>query len=454
LETPLTFGCSPGLKSPEWHPAHEPRSVGVRHTAASVLVEWHPDAVHVNAARWSPGYSVDVCRKVKGVQAVVEWQITHSRDVVMCRVDLPVVTVLLWHELHPVVMPVWLKVAGLHASVTWQASHDCVVGRWLFGLPVAPTPLWQLPQVPATTLRWSNWAGVQATVVWQVLQVLSEAMWPCDLPRAVDPLWHEKQVPVTWVWSTRVAGCHAVLTWQVSHAFVVVMCEAVLPETCVLLWQEKHDSDVLVWSKLPTTQVEVVWQASHPRVVVMWFVPLPVISAPEFVRTAPLWQLAHAPSTWEWSTVSAGIQDETVWQLSHATVDWMWLSPLPDADTPWQVAQLPMNELWSGRPLVAQESGEWQFSQVFELWTCVGDLPVIKTPAEVRVVPLWHVKQLPSTCAWSTLVVGVHDPVVWQVSQATVDRIWVVPLPSINVPDDVLTVPLWQVLHVPTTCVW
>ena len=44
-------------------------------------------------------------RKVKGDQALVEWQITHSRDVVMWPFGLPVVTALLWHELQPVVMP-------------------------------------------------------------------------------------------------------------------------------------------------------------------------------------------------------------------------------------------------------------------------------------------------------------------------------------------------------------
>lgn len=70
-----------------------------------------------------------MCLKVNGAHAVVEWQTTHSRDVVMCPLGLPVETVLLWHELQPVVMPLWLNVAGLHASVTWQASQDCVVGR-------------------------------------------------------------------------------------------------------------------------------------------------------------------------------------------------------------------------------------------------------------------------------------------------------------------------------------
>lgn len=128
--------------------------------------------------------------------------------------------------------------------------------------------------------------------------------------------------------------------------------------------------------------------------------------------------------------------------------------PLPDADTPWHVAQLPTKPPWSGRPLVTQVSGEWQFSQVLELWMCVGDLPVISTPADVRVVPLWQVKQLPSTCAWSTLVVGVQEPVVWHASQTAVDWTCPVPFPWINVPDDVLTEPLWQELHVPTTCVW
>ena len=174
---------------------------------------------------------------------------------------------------------------------------------------------------------------------------------------------------------------------------------------------------------------------------------------PDDSVTVPLWQLVQLPITCVWSTRENGCQDETVWQVSQAAVDWMWPGPLPDADTPWQVAQLPTKPVWSGRPLVTHVSDEWQFSQTLELWTCVGDLYVISTPADVRDVPLWHVKQLPRTWAWSTLDVGVHVPVVWQLSQAAVDRIWPPPLPWIRVPDEVRVVPLWQVLQAPMTCV-
>ena len=53
---------------------------------------------------WSPGYSVDVCLKVSGVQAGYLWQALHSRAVCMWPVGLPVAVVPLWQPWQPVVI--------------------------------------------------------------------------------------------------------------------------------------------------------------------------------------------------------------------------------------------------------------------------------------------------------------------------------------------------------------
>jgi hypothetical protein len=55
----------------------------------------------------------------------------------------------------------------------------------------------------------------------------------------------------------------------------------------------------------------------------------------------------------------------------------------------------------------------------------------------VAIVPLWHEKQLPTTCVWSTRVAGDHATVEWHVWQFVLDWIWAALLP-------VAVVPLWQ----------
>ena len=53
----------------------------------------------------------------------------------------------------------------------------------------------------------------------------------------------------------------------------------------------------LAWSNLTLAHVDVLWQLSHPAVVAMWLVGLPV-------ACEPLWQVAHEPVTLAWSNLA------------------------------------------------------------------------------------------------------------------------------------------------------
>jgi hypothetical protein len=58
----------------------------------------------------------------------------------------------------------------------------------------------------------------------------------------------------------------------------------------------------------------------------------------------------------------------------------------------------------------------WQLLQSAVVGMCAAGLPV-------ALAPLWQDEQLPSTCAWSTLVAGFQLLVAWQASHtALVNR--------------------------------
>ena len=71
--------------------------------AWSVLVVWQPVQVGFVPV-WSPGYSLDVCLKLSGVQAGYLWHTEQSRAVCMWPVGLPVEFTPLWQPWQPVVI--------------------------------------------------------------------------------------------------------------------------------------------------------------------------------------------------------------------------------------------------------------------------------------------------------------------------------------------------------------
>ncbi len=77
----------------------------------------------------------------------------------------------------------------------------------------------------------------------------------------------------------------------------------------------------------------------------------------------------------------------------------------------------------------------WQASQTPSLAMCPEFLPV-------ATLPLWQLAHVPETCVWSTCVGGFHAAVVWHFSQVLVLAICVVLLP-------VAFVPLWQLTQFP-----
>ena len=81
------------------------------------------------------------------------------------------------------------------------------------------------------------------------------------------------------------------------------------------------------------------------------------------------------------------------------------------------------------RPATLQASGEWQLSQVLSLAMCVAFLPE-------AVVPSWHEKQVPSTCAWSTSEAGFHAATTWHDSQVEDELMCVVGLPPVRMPSN------------------
>ena len=83
------------------------------------------------------------------------------------------------------------------------------------------------------------------------------------------------------------------------------------------------------------------WQSSHWWVVTKWLAGLPV------TPSVPVWQVAHAPTTAEWSKWMV-VQLAVMWQVSQAAVVEMWPTPWPSAVVPlWQVAHAPVTWVWS-----------------------------------------------------------------------------------------------------------